>query len=165
MAETGNLQLDLVVGESVATVSGGKAMRLGIWFGALVFVSAGCREGSPRALGLPHSVEGAEPIAFRDGRHHRKLVSSVDLHLSYTATVSHGYFTSEPDEDIDFLEVAIEYPTSHGAGVCMKQSFKLDDLPADILDRDAGEIVSTTNDSIVFDLGTVTVRADKPWGR
>ena len=140
-------------------------MRLGSWLLGFVFVSAGCREESPRALGLPHSVEGAEPIYFRDGRHHRKLVSSVDLPLTYTATVSHGYFTSEPDEDVDFLEVAIEHPTLRGTGVCMKQAFKLDDLPADVLDRAAGEIVSMTSDSIVFDLGTVIVRADKPWRR
>jgi hypothetical protein len=45
----------------------------------------------------------------------------------------------------------------------MMKAFALKDLPPDILERRGDQIVSQTDDSILFDLETVTVTAELPW--
>jgi len=140
-------------------------MKTSIHVLTLAVLVANCRPKPPEELSLPNRITGADAIEFTTQRPTRTVVSSVDLEFSYRATISHGYFTADPDKDLDFLEVAIEYPTSRGIGVSMMKAFALKDLPKDILDRRADQIVSQTADSIIFDLGTVTVTADKPWNR
>lgn len=119
----------------------------------------------PTDLGRPYTITGAEPIEFSNHRPTRTVVSSTKLDFGYSATISHGYFTADADEELDFVEVAIEHPSSKGTGVSMMKAFALADLPDDVLQRRADQIVSTTRDSVVFDLGTVTIAAEKPWKR
>ena len=134
-----------------------------IVIGAIVL--GGCRTKPPTELDLPNTIVGAEAIEFGGRSSTRRVMSSLDLENGFTATVSHGYFTAESNEDIDFIEVMIEDPksTKDEIFVRFRKAFALEDLPPDILPQTADEIVSITEDSIVFNLGSVTVRADKPW--
>jgi hypothetical protein len=127
----------------------------------------GCRSKPPTELDLPNTIVGAEAIHFRGRSSTRRVLSSLDLENGYKATVSHGYFTAESNEDIDFVEVMIEDPksTTDEIFVRLRKAFALENLPPHILTQTAEEIVSITEDSIVFNLGSVTVRADKPQNR
>lgn len=95
----------------------------------------------------------------------QKMASSEALDFSYYATISHGYFESEPDTDPDYLALSIRYPNATGPYMSMMKMFALEDLPEDILKRGSEDIVTMTNDSIVFDLETITVTSPKPWKR
>ena len=122
----------------------------------------GCRERLPKELSLANSIVGAAPIKFTNQLPMRTLMSSVDLGSGFTATISHGYFTTDQDKDLDFLEVAIEHPISNGFHVSLMEAFALEDLPPDILKKSADQIVSQNNNSVIFDLGTVKVTTNQP---
>ena len=61
------------------------------------------------------------------------------------------------------MDIAIQYPSANATYVSMMKAFALKDLPPDILGRRGDQIVSQTDDSILFDLETVTVTAELPW--
>ena len=130
-----------------------------------VFLMPGCRHRSkgPFLKGeLPSSVQGAPEVDFAGKTTTRTVTSRTPIYSGYEATVAHGYFTSDPDKDLDFLEVAIERRYEGGSNVFLMKAFSLKDLPPDILDREAKEIVFISDGRVVFDLGTVKVTSRAP---
>ncbi|MCH7226068.1 hypothetical protein [Haloferula sp. A504] len=125
----------------------------------------GCRDRAFRELDLLCTVEGGEPMELAGRPATQEMASSHLLDFNYYATISHGYFESEPDTDADYLAVSIRYPSGTGPHMSMSKMFSLEDLPEDILSRRSTEIVTMTNDAIIFDLGTITVTSPKPWRR
>lgn len=138
-------------------------MKTGASLIVVTFALCACRPSPPKELDLANKIVGAKEIPFGSRPSTRTVVSTLDLREGFIATVAHGYFTSDPDTEIDFVEISIAYPSSGGSYACLIKAFALDDLPQDILSRSAGQIVSITQDHIVFDLETTTITADKPW--
>jgi hypothetical protein len=130
---------------------------------AATLLIAGCRPKPFEELRLPHTIAGAEALDFKNRGTSRTVISSTELGHGYNATVSHGYFRSDADKDLDFVEIAIQYPSANATYVSMMKAFALKDLPPDILERRGDQIVSQADDSIIFDLGSVTVTAELPW--
>lgn len=152
---------DRVCTKQIATVR--EEMRTAIQMLAVMLLLAGCRPEPFEELRLPHTITGAEPLDFTKRGTTRSVISSTELGHGYNATVSHGLFTSDADKDLDFVEIMIEYPSENAIYVSMRKAFALKDLPPDILERRGDQIVSQTDDSIIFDLGSVTVTAELPW--
>jgi hypothetical protein len=130
-----------------------------------VFIMTHCGPKPFKELDLPNTIIGAEAIPFDSRASMREVMSSLDLRYGYKATIAHGYFKSEPDKEIDFVEVSIVYPAGEETYVCLMKAFALEDLPPDIISKQAHQIVSMTDDAVLFDLETVTVTADLPWRR
>lgn len=140
-------------------------MKIAIALIGSIFIATSCGPEPFRELDLPNTITGAEETPFGSQPSMREVVSSFDLRYGYNATIAHGYFKSEPDEEIDFVEVAIQYPAGDRTYVSLMKAFALEDLPPNILSKQAHQIVSLTEEAVIFDLETVTVTAELPWKR
>tara|TARA_R110000850_G_scaffold3506_1_gene16841 strand:+ start:939 stop:1217 length:279 start_codon:yes stop_codon:yes gene_type:complete len=75
----------------------------------------------------------------------------------WEAGISHGYYSDDPNQDYDFLEVTLELPGLDGNIVVpFEAAYSLSDLPKDILDQETADLVSFDEESqtVTFDLGT-----------
>ncbi len=126
------------------------------WIATAVLLSS-CSEKQP--------IAGVAPIEFAGRPTFRSCAITTPLTGNWEAGVSQGYFSDEPDEEIDFLEITLEFPED-GVNIVVpfEAAFLLRDLPVDILDRPVTELVTFDEESnmVTFDLGTATITTPIP---
>lgn len=144
----------------------GRKMLSGAMGVACVLASA-CRQ-ERKELSFDASVEGAEELSIENRMSVREAASNTDLGGGYYAVVSHGWFGGHPveeidrsPEEVDFVEISIE---SGGSWVGLVKAFSMEDLPDEILRKEADELVQREDGEVVFDLGSARVVVEWPPG-
>ncbi|MDF1811798.1 MAG: hypothetical protein P1V20_06275 [Verrucomicrobiales bacterium] len=117
------------------------------------------------ACGEKKELMPVVPLDFSGRPTYRGCALTTPLAGSWEAGISHGYFTDEGNEDMDFLEVTLELPQGDGnVLVPFEAAYSLSDLPEGILTKDVDDLVSFSGESntVTFDLGTIRVTTQIP---
>lgn len=107
------------------------------------------------------SVTGANEIKCNFKNTVREIVSELEIGNGYRATISKGWYKDMPNE-IKFIEISIQYRVHNGDLVALRKAFSVEDLPENILDIPIRDIVTVTNDNVIFSMGKIKVVSEYP---
>lgn len=109
-------------------------------------------------------IKGANEFEPKGKGTIREVYAEVDVGDGYTATAAKGWFKDSASEDIKFVEFAIIYKINNGSLVAFRKAIAINDLPDDVLNLPINEIVSVTDDEIIFEIGAVKITSERPRG-